>query len=641
MSHNTSGTGRRRALSSNTINIPLPTSGANRLAVDTLRSPTWKSQSNDSPVSPNQLQGIVVESMKTPINESGDDGFGGGMFQPEDSSEKRGVPWMLFRQRSRSEGEASAAIVSQTQRQSPPASNEKQTAGVSLPRSTSSKFSFGYLAKAIKLAPKGDDNVDSVILPSSLKAASCKSGNGSDQSDFDTDCNNAAHDKQHTSALRDSSNGTDGKDRYPAYNPHVQDAPQQQRNTGHGEDDTMVAQSRYRSRTSGGDSSLASLYVSTESINTATRITRDLDGNQSQHLFNPQARQIQRVQAMHSGGAMVASNPSSIHHPATVQSPAISPNSPNSIHSVSTVVSNLSTPSTIMTDSSVISSLSNGDDYASSSSTCGYSSSSPTSTESSKYTYIGDSTPPMDGYLNEKNDMCYKQQEEKQQQQQRSNKITQYIHKALLPMTSIVSQFSTYANPHLEKMRSKLTGVVKNPKKASPSPLKPSEVQLTSSLYFISGLHDLKRSKKKAGRWNKKSTGYAFEGPDSKAFFSNERTYLHWIKFGLLLGSMGSTLVNFGENAGDRGILGVSSISELIGLFLVLMTMVTLVYATAVFHLRHRWMIQLRQDVTFYDRTGPTILFVALFLAYVGNFLAALTIDKSEGGYNIYEDHSV
>ncbi|KAH7055455.1 hypothetical protein BKA57DRAFT_376523, partial [Linnemannia elongata] len=96
--------------------------------------------------------------------------------------------------------------------------------------------------------------------------------------------------------------------------------------------------------------------------------------------------------------------------------------------------------------------------------------------------------------------------------------------------------------------------------------------------------------------------------PDAKAFFSNERTYMHWIKFGLLLGSMALTLLSFGKSVGMQ-----------VGLFLVLVAMSTLVYATTIFHLRDRWMKQFRLDVLYYDRVGPSILFMALFVAFATN----------------------
>ncbi|KAF9957361.1 hypothetical protein BGZ72_001904 [Mortierella alpina] len=115
--------------------------------------------------------------------------------------------------------------------------------------------------------------------------------------------------------------------------------------------------------------------------------------------------------------------------------------------------------------------------------------------------------------------------------------------------------------------------------------------------------------------------------PDEKTFFSNERTYMHWIKFGLLLGSMALTLCSFGQEAG----LGV-------GLFLVTVAMSTLVYATTIYHLRHRWMTRARFDVKYYDRVGPSVLFLALFMAYATNVGLTLhkLVDKQDEGLNFY-----
>ncbi|KAF9900147.1 hypothetical protein EC991_007827 [Linnemannia zychae] len=121
--------------------------------------------------------------------------------------------------------------------------------------------------------------------------------------------------------------------------------------------------------------------------------------------------------------------------------------------------------------------------------------------------------------------------------------------------------------------------------------------------------------------------------PDAKAFFSNERTYMHWIKFGLLLGSMALTLVSFGKSMGLQ-----------VGLFLVLVAMSTLVYATTIFHLRDRWMKQFRLDVLYYDRLGPSVLFIALFLAFATNVaLTVLKLMDEDGsdndGLNFYNGH--
>ncbi|KAF9358586.1 hypothetical protein BGX26_001350 [Mortierella sp. AD094] len=674
---NIRGNGARRAMSDNPTQISSSTSTLNNLTVDTLRSPTCGSQNSNSLVSPNQLQGIVVESMKTPTHGPGEAsfdydkgkgnvGFGGGMFQPEDSSEQRGIPWMLYRQRSHSAGAAvpqtqSPAALS-TRTMSSTTSDGKRSNRTTLARSTSSNYSGSplikpnnsseYLSKIAKIAPKGDDD-DSVILPSSLKAASYNNGDDSDQSNSCTDNDETdnrssgpsgsmrAHHKQYGSVRRSCSGRTGGKSQYSAYRRNAQDIDDvQQQNEGHGCDDAMAAPSRYGSRTCGVEFSSASLYVSTDNLNTATMTTQAMDGNQFQHLFNFQARQIQRVREMHIGSMMAASNPSSVQHPNAVQSPALSPMSPHSVNSVSTAGSQLSTPSTIMTDSSFLSqsSYSSGD---TSSYVCDYTSSSPSSTDTSTSTYVAESG----GYPNEKGDFHHEELQQQQtptptsrQQPQHPNGFIQYIHKSFLPVTS---QFTTHT---FSNQKSRKTNTAKTHKGSKHNlSSKSSEPQLTSSLYFISGLHDLKKTKKRGagsgGRWNKNTNAYAYTGPDSKAFFSNERTFLHRIKFGLLLGSMALTLLSFGTST---DITSETSVGVYVGLFLVLVTMVTLVYATAVFHLRYRWMIELRTDVEFYDRTGPTLLFVALFLAYATN--VALTMKKFVGDYaddrglNFYTD---
>ncbi|KAF9975661.1 vacuolar transporter chaperone [Actinomortierella ambigua] len=99
---------------------------------------------------------------------------------------------------------------------------------------------------------------------------------------------------------------------------------------------------------------------------------------------------------------------------------------------------------------------------------------------------------------------------------------------------------------------------------------------------------------------------------DEKARFSNERTYLHWIKFGMLLGSMALTLLSFGDR---------KSVGFPVGMFLVLVAMATLAYATTMFHCRDYWMRHRRTDRLYYDRVGPSILFAALFLAYATNVI--------------------
>ncbi|KAF9152842.1 hypothetical protein BGX20_005054, partial [Mortierella sp. AD010] len=72
------------------------------------------------------------------------------------------------------------------------------------------------------------------------------------------------------------------------------------------------------------------------------------------------------------------------------------------------------------------------------------------------------------------------------------------------------------------------------------------------------------------------------------AQFSNERLYLHWIRFGILQGSIAVMLLSFGE--GVPAYIGVAGI---------VLALLTLIYATTLFHLRHLYMITKRDDVDY------------------------------------------
>ncbi|KAF8942854.1 hypothetical protein BGZ47_006070 [Haplosporangium gracile] len=101
------------------------------------------------------------------------------------------------------------------------------------------------------------------------------------------------------------------------------------------------------------------------------------------------------------------------------------------------------------------------------------------------------------------------------------------------------------------------------------------------------------------------------------AQFSNERLYLHWIRFGVLQGSIAVMLLSFG--------IGVAS---WMGVGTLILSLLTLIYATQLFHKRHLFMIGKRKDVKFFARTIPTLLTLGLFFLYGGNF--ALTMHYGE-----------
>lgn len=141
------------------------------------------------------------------------------------------------------------------------------------------------------------------------------------------------------------------------------------------------------------------------------------------------------------------------------------------------------------------------------------------------------------------------------------------------------------------------------------------------------------------GKANKKG-GDGGNG-DRKALFSNERTFIHWIKFGILLGTLGLTLCNFGE---------VGTLSFHVGVTVLVIAMCALAYAAISFHRRDRSLSRrLRgalarkqakkeakgapdaalfpDEICYYDRVGPTVLCVALFGAYCLNCYCKLALN--------------
>ncbi|KAF9978114.1 hypothetical protein BGZ73_003686 [Actinomortierella ambigua] len=93
----------------------------------------------------------------------------------------------------------------------------------------------------------------------------------------------------------------------------------------------------------------------------------------------------------------------------------------------------------------------------------------------------------------------------------------------------------------------------------------------------------MKRPKDK--KFGAKGGGGAGKGSSTKgdgtrkALFSNERTFLHWIRFGILLGTLSMTLLNFGERR---------SLSYYVGTALLCIAMLSLGYAASTFHYRDR-----------------------------------------------------
>ncbi|KAK9320082.1 hypothetical protein V1517DRAFT_330418 [Lipomyces orientalis] len=100
---------------------------------------------------------------------------------------------------------------------------------------------------------------------------------------------------------------------------------------------------------------------------------------------------------------------------------------------------------------------------------------------------------------------------------------------------------------------------------------------------------------------------------EPKVFFANERTFLSWLHFTVILGGLGVALLNFGDRIGR-----VSA-----GLF-TLIAMGTMVYALVTYHWRAA-AIRRRGSGPYDDRFGPTMLCFFLLMSVIINFFLRVT----------------
>lgn len=99
---------------------------------------------------------------------------------------------------------------------------------------------------------------------------------------------------------------------------------------------------------------------------------------------------------------------------------------------------------------------------------------------------------------------------------------------------------------------------------------------------------------------------------EPKVFFANERTFLSWLNFAVILGGLAVGLLNFGDRAG-RVSAG----------FFTAVSMAAIGYALVTFHWRAA-SIRRRGQSGFDDRLGPTVLAIALVGAVIVNFVLRL-----------------
>lgn len=96
---------------------------------------------------------------------------------------------------------------------------------------------------------------------------------------------------------------------------------------------------------------------------------------------------------------------------------------------------------------------------------------------------------------------------------------------------------------------------------------------------------------------------------EPKVFFANERTFLSWLNFTVILGSLAIGLLNFGDKVG-----------RISASLFTLLAMGTMIYALITYHWRAN-AIRRRGSGPYDDRFGPTMLCFFLLIAVIVNFI--------------------
>ncbi|KAI8987776.1 vacuolar transporter chaperone 1 [Mycotypha africana] len=102
---------------------------------------------------------------------------------------------------------------------------------------------------------------------------------------------------------------------------------------------------------------------------------------------------------------------------------------------------------------------------------------------------------------------------------------------------------------------------------------------------------------------------------EPKVFFANERTFLSWLNFTVVLGGLAVGLLNFGDR-----------ISRMSAVLFTLTAMFVMLYALYTFHWRAN-KIRSREAAAYDDRVGPTVLCIFLIIAVAYNFYLRMTLN--------------
>jgi SPX domain protein involved in polyphosphate accumulation/uncharacterized membrane protein YidH (DUF202 family) len=104
---------------------------------------------------------------------------------------------------------------------------------------------------------------------------------------------------------------------------------------------------------------------------------------------------------------------------------------------------------------------------------------------------------------------------------------------------------------------------------------------------------------------------------EPKVYFAAERTFLSWLEFSIILGSIAATLLNFGDHVSLTSAWGFTIVA-----------CCALLYSIGNYYLRVQLIRNRRASLSrYYDRWGPTALCVMLFVATLVNFVFVIRED--------------
>lgn len=106
---------------------------------------------------------------------------------------------------------------------------------------------------------------------------------------------------------------------------------------------------------------------------------------------------------------------------------------------------------------------------------------------------------------------------------------------------------------------------------------------------------------------------------EPKVYFAAERTFLEWLTFSIIIGSIAATLLNFGDIVSLTSAWAFTIVADL-----------ALLYSMVIYIWRVR-MIRRRRAVSYHDKYGPTLLCLGLLIAVAVSFGYRLTYG-GEGG---------